>query len=30
MRLLYLAAVYLAAPVMAVMLGLRGLRDRSY
>ena len=30
MRLLYLAAVYLAAPVMAVILGLRGLRDRSY
>ena len=30
MRLLYLAAVYLAAPVISVMLALRGLRDRSY
>lgn len=30
MRLLYLAAVYLAAPVIAAMLALRGLRDRSY
>jgi len=30
MRLLYLAAVYLAAPVVAAMLALRGLRDRSY
>ena len=30
MRLLYLAAVYFAAPVMAAMLALRGLRDRSY
>lgn len=29
-RLLYLAAVYLAAPVIAAMLALRGLRDRSY
>jgi 3-deoxy-D-manno-octulosonic-acid transferase len=30
MRLLYLAAVYLAAPVISAMLALRGLRDRSY
>ena len=30
MRLLYLAAVYLAAPVISVMLAARGLRDRSY
>jgi 3-deoxy-D-manno-octulosonic-acid transferase len=30
MRLLYLAAVYLAAPVMAAVLALRGLRDRAY
>jgi len=30
MRLLYLAAVYLAAPVISVMLAVRGLRDRSY
>jgi 3-deoxy-D-manno-octulosonic-acid transferase len=30
MRLLYLAAVYLAAPVISVMLALRGLRDRTY
>jgi 3-deoxy-D-manno-octulosonic-acid transferase len=30
MRLLYLAAVYLAAPVITAMLALRGLRDRSY
>jgi 3-deoxy-D-manno-octulosonic-acid transferase len=29
-RKLYLAAVYLAAPVIAVMLAARGLRDRSY
>lgn len=29
-RLLYLAAVYLAAPVIAAMLALRGLRDRTY
>lgn len=29
-RLLYLAAVYLAAPVITAMLALRGLRDRSY
>ena len=30
MRALYLAAVYLAAPVITAMLALRGLRDRSY
>src|SRR6185312_11864118 len=30
MRLLYLAAVYLAAPVISAMLAARGLRDRSY
>src|SRR5512146_3145735 len=30
MRLLYLAAVYLAAPLISVMLAWRGLRDRSY
>jgi 3-deoxy-D-manno-octulosonic-acid transferase len=30
MRLLYLAAVYLAAPVISVLLAVRGLRDRSY
>ncbi len=30
MRLLYLAAIYLAAPVISAMLALRGLRDRSY
>ena len=30
MRLLYLAAVYLAAPLISVMLAARGLRDRSY
>jgi 3-deoxy-D-manno-octulosonic-acid transferase len=30
MRLLYLAAVYLAAPVISLMLAARGLRDRSY
>lgn len=30
MRLLYLAAVYLAAPVVSAILALRGLRDRSY
>ena len=30
MRLLYLAAVYLAAPVISMMLAARGLRDRSY
>ena len=30
MRLIYLAAVYLAAPVISVMLAARGLRDRSY
>jgi 3-deoxy-D-manno-octulosonic-acid transferase len=30
MRLLYLAAMYLAVPVISVMLALRGLRDRSY
>jgi 3-deoxy-D-manno-octulosonic-acid transferase len=30
MRLLYLAAVYLAAPVISAMLVVRGLRDRSY
>jgi 3-deoxy-D-manno-octulosonic-acid transferase len=29
-RLLYLAAVYLAAPLIAAMLAARGLRDRSY
>lgn len=30
MRLLYLAAVYLAAPVISMLLAARGLRDRSY
>src|SRR6185312_15543431 len=30
MRLLYLVAVYLAAPVISAMLAVRGLRDRSY
>lgn len=30
MRLIYLAAVYLAAPVISAMLAARGLRDRSY
>jgi len=30
MRLLYLAAVYLAAPLVSAMLALRGVRDRSY
>jgi 3-deoxy-D-manno-octulosonic-acid transferase len=30
MRLLYLAAVYLAAPLISAMLAARGLRDRSY
>jgi 3-deoxy-D-manno-octulosonic-acid transferase len=30
MRLLYLLAVYLAAPLISVMLAARGLRDRSY
>ncbi|MDE2050095.1 MAG: lipid IV(A) 3-deoxy-D-manno-octulosonic acid transferase [Gammaproteobacteria bacterium] len=30
MRLLYLAAVYLAAPVISALLAARGLRDRSY
>lgn len=30
MRIIYLAAVYLAAPVISVMLAARGLRDRSY
>jgi 3-deoxy-D-manno-octulosonic-acid transferase len=30
MRLLYLAAVYLAAPLISMMLVARGLRDRSY
>lgn len=30
MRLLYLAAVYLAAPVISVLLAVRGLRDRGY
>ena len=30
MRLLYLVAVYLAAPVISALLALRGLRDRSY
>jgi 3-deoxy-D-manno-octulosonic-acid transferase len=30
MRLLYLVAVYLAAPLISVMLAARGLRDRSY
>jgi 3-deoxy-D-manno-octulosonic-acid transferase len=29
-RTLYLAAVYLAAPVISVLLAARGLRDRSY
>jgi 3-deoxy-D-manno-octulosonic-acid transferase len=30
LRLLYLLAVYLAAPIISVMLLWRGLRDRSY
>jgi len=30
MRLLYLMAVYLAAPLVSLMLAARGLRDRSY
>ncbi len=30
MRLLYLVAVYLAAPLISLMLATRGLRDRSY
>ena len=30
MRFLYLAAVYLAAPIISAMLAARGLRDRSY
>jgi 3-deoxy-D-manno-octulosonic-acid transferase len=30
MRLLYLAALYLAAPVISAVLAARGLRDRSY
>jgi 3-deoxy-D-manno-octulosonic-acid transferase len=30
MRLLYLVAVYLAAPLISMMLAARGLRDRSY
>lgn len=30
MRLVYLAAVYLGVPLISVMLGWRGLRDRSY
>jgi 3-deoxy-D-manno-octulosonic-acid transferase len=30
MRLLYLVAVYLAAPLMSLALAARGLRDRSY
>jgi 3-deoxy-D-manno-octulosonic-acid transferase len=30
MRLLYLAALYLLAPVISLMLAARGLRDRSY
>jgi 3-deoxy-D-manno-octulosonic-acid transferase len=30
MRLLYLAAVYLATPLISAMLAARGLRDRSY
>lgn len=30
MRLLYLAAVYLAAPVISLLLAARGLRDRGY
>ncbi len=30
MRMLYLAAVYLAAPVISALLAARGLRDRSY
>ncbi|HEX4266989.1 MAG TPA: lipid IV(A) 3-deoxy-D-manno-octulosonic acid transferase [Steroidobacteraceae bacterium] len=30
MRLLYLAAVYLAAPLISLMLAARGLKDRSY
>ncbi len=30
MRFLYLAAVYLAAPLISAMLAWRGLRDRSY
>jgi 3-deoxy-D-manno-octulosonic-acid transferase len=29
-RLLYLVAVYLAAPLISLMLAARGLRDRSY
>lgn len=30
MRLLYLLAVYLATPLISLMLAVRGLRDRSY
>jgi 3-deoxy-D-manno-octulosonic-acid transferase len=30
MRLLYLAAVYLASPIISLMLAARGLQDRSY
>jgi 3-deoxy-D-manno-octulosonic-acid transferase len=30
MRLLYLVAVYLAVPLISLMLAARGLRDRSY
>lgn len=30
MHLLYLAAVYLATPLISAMLAVRGLRDRSY
>jgi 3-deoxy-D-manno-octulosonic-acid transferase len=30
MRLLYLVAVYLATPLISLMLAARGLRDRSY
>ena len=30
MRLLYLVAVYLAAPLISLLLAARGLRDRSY
>jgi 3-deoxy-D-manno-octulosonic-acid transferase len=30
MRLLYLAALYLAAPIVSLMLAARGLRDRGY
>src|SRR3954470_4469876 len=30
MRLLYIAIAYLLAPVVLVVLGLRGLRDRSH